>query len=95
MSKTRMISLALTLLVLFGSSTFTGSDVQEGDEAALLRAASGGSVDTVRLLLDKGVNAYNRTNVWVYTFKFEQSPPTRTGISQLPFFPTIGVEFEF
>lgn len=41
------------------------------------------------------VNAYNRTNVWVYTFKFDQSPPTRTGISQLPFFPTIGVEFEF
>ena len=41
------------------------------------------------------VNAFNRTNVWVYTFKFDQSPPTRTGISQLPFFPTIGVEFEF
>ncbi len=41
------------------------------------------------------VNAYNRTNVWVYTFDFDRSPPTRTGFSQLPIFPTFGVEFEW
>lgn len=41
------------------------------------------------------VNAFNRTNVWVYTFDFERAPPTRTGFSQLPIIPTIGVDFEW
>lgn len=41
------------------------------------------------------VNAFNRTNVWVYAFEFDRSPPTRSGLSQLPFFPTAGVAFEF
>lgn len=41
------------------------------------------------------VNAYNRTNVWVYSFDYDRAPPTRTGFSQLPILPTIGVEFEF
>lgn len=41
------------------------------------------------------VNVFNRTNVWVYSFNYDVSPPTRTGFSQLPFFPTIGVEFEW
>ncbi|MDJ0766968.1 MAG: TonB-dependent receptor, partial [Myxococcota bacterium] len=41
------------------------------------------------------VNAYNRTNVWVYSFNYDRAPPTRTGFSQLPILPTIGVEFEF
>jgi hypothetical protein len=41
------------------------------------------------------VNVYNRTNVWVYSFNYDVSPPTRTGFSQLPIFPTIGVEFEW
>ncbi len=41
------------------------------------------------------VNVFNRTNVWVYSFNYNVSPPTRTGYSQLPFFPTIGVEFEW
>jgi len=41
------------------------------------------------------VNAYNRSNVWVYSFDYDRAPPTRTGFSQLPILPTIGVEFEF
>jgi len=41
------------------------------------------------------VNVFNRSNVWVYAFDFDRSPATRSGISQLPFFPTIGVEFTF
>jgi hypothetical protein len=41
------------------------------------------------------INAYNRRNVWVYTFNYDRSPPTRTGLSQLPMLPTIGVEFEW
>jgi len=40
-------------------------------------------------------NVLNRTNVWVYSFNYNVSPPTRTGYSQLPFFPTIGIEFEW
>jgi hypothetical protein len=41
------------------------------------------------------VNVLNRTNVWVYSFRYDESPPTRSGLSQLPFFPTFGVEFVF
>jgi len=41
------------------------------------------------------VNVFNRTNVWVYSFRYDQSPPTRSGLSQLPIFPTFGVEFVF
>ncbi len=41
------------------------------------------------------VNVFNRSNVWVYSFRYDRSPPTRTGLSQLPFFPTFGVEFTF
>jgi hypothetical protein len=41
------------------------------------------------------VNAYNRANVWVYSFDYDRAPPTRTGFSQLPILPTIGVEFEW
>jgi hypothetical protein len=41
------------------------------------------------------VNAYNRQNVWVYSFDYNRAPPTRTGFSQLPILPTIGVEFEW
>jgi len=41
------------------------------------------------------VNAYNRANVWVYSFDYDHAPPTRTGFSQLPILPTIGVEFEW
>ena len=41
------------------------------------------------------VNAYNRGNIFVYLFDYEDAPATRTGISQLPFLPSFGVEFEF
>ncbi len=39
------------------------------------------------------VNLYNRRNVFLYTFDYGTRPPTRSGYSQLPFFPTFGVEF--
>ena len=41
------------------------------------------------------VNAFNRSNVWVYAFDYNRAPPRRTGLSQLPFFPSVGVEFEW
>lgn len=41
------------------------------------------------------VNAYNRRNVFVYRFDYRATPPTRTGLTQLPLLPTLGVEFEF
>ena len=41
------------------------------------------------------VNAYNRRNVFLYFFDFDNSPVTRTGVSQLPFVPTFGLEFEW
>lgn len=41
------------------------------------------------------VNVNNRQNVFLYFFDFGDTPPTRTGVSQLPFLPAIGVEFEW
>jgi len=41
------------------------------------------------------VNAYNRQNVFVYLFDYTKTPATRSGYSQLPIFPTIGIEFEW
>ncbi len=41
------------------------------------------------------LNAYNRQNVFLYFFDFTESPVTRTGISQLPLLPTVGVEFRW
>jgi hypothetical protein len=41
------------------------------------------------------VNAYNRQNVFVYLFDYDDSPATRTGFSQLPLLPSFGVEFQF
>ena len=41
------------------------------------------------------VNVYNRSNVFIYLFDFEGNPATRTGFSQLPILPSIGLEFEF
>ena len=40
-------------------------------------------------------NAYNRRNVFLYFFDYLDVPATRTGVSQLPFLPTFGVEFSF
>jgi hypothetical protein len=41
------------------------------------------------------VNLYNRGNIFIYVFDYTNSPATRQGISQLPFIPSFGVEFEF
>lgn len=41
------------------------------------------------------LNVYNRKNVFVYFFDHDDTPPTRTGVSMIPFLPTIGVEVSF
>jgi hypothetical protein len=41
------------------------------------------------------VNAYNRRNVWIYQFDYEDNPPTSEAISQFPILPTIGVTVEW
>ena len=41
------------------------------------------------------VNAYNRKNVFVYTFDYSTEPASRSGFSQLPILPSLGVDFEF
>ena len=38
------------------------------------------------------VNLYNRQNVFFYTFDYTSAPATRSGFSQLPLFPSVGVE---
>jgi hypothetical protein len=40
-------------------------------------------------------NVYNRKNPFLYVFDFDEAPPTRTGVSQIPLLPTFGVEFWF
>ena len=41
------------------------------------------------------VNAYNRRNVFVYTFDYTSNPPERQATSQFPFLPSIGVTVVF
>lgn len=41
------------------------------------------------------VNAYNRKNVFVYTFDYTGNPPTRKATSQFPILPSVGVTVEF
>jgi hypothetical protein len=41
------------------------------------------------------VNLYNRRNVFVYTFDYSTVPATRSGFSQLPILPSLGLEFWF
>ena len=41
------------------------------------------------------VNVFNRRNVFAYTYDYGSAPPVRSGWSQLPAVPTIGVEFEW
>ena len=41
------------------------------------------------------VNAYNRQNVFIYTFVYEANPPTRRALSQFPFLPSLGVSVQF
>jgi hypothetical protein len=41
------------------------------------------------------LNAYNKRNPLFYFFNFENTPPTRSGVSMFPILPTIGVEVSF
>jgi hypothetical protein len=41
------------------------------------------------------LNAYARTNVFVYFHDYTRDPPLRRGFSQFPFFPSVGMEVEF
>jgi hypothetical protein len=41
------------------------------------------------------VNVYNRHNVFAYDFDYQNAPPSRSSISQLPFLPTVGLTVEF
>ncbi len=41
------------------------------------------------------INVYNQKNVLFYFFDYGASPPKRTGVSMIPFLPTIGFEVSF
>jgi hypothetical protein len=41
------------------------------------------------------VNAYNRRNVFIYTFDYTANPPEREATSQFPFLPSLGLTVEF
>jgi len=41
------------------------------------------------------LNAYARTNVFVYFYDYDQRPPLRRGLSQFPLVPTVGLEVAF
>jgi hypothetical protein len=41
------------------------------------------------------LNVYNRKNVLLYYFDYQDDPPRRWGISMFPVLPTIGVEVSF
>ena len=41
------------------------------------------------------VNAYNASNVFIYTFDYTKNPPTREAQSQFPFLPSIGLTVGF
>ena len=40
-------------------------------------------------------NLYNRKNVLLYFFDYDSEPPTRSGVSMIPFLPTLGVDVSF
>jgi hypothetical protein len=41
------------------------------------------------------LNVYNRRNVLFYFYQYDESPPTRAGISMFPLLPTVGLEVRF
>ena len=41
------------------------------------------------------INVYNQKNVLFYFFNYLDSPPTRSGVSMIPFLPTVGFEISF
>lgn len=40
-------------------------------------------------------NVYGRRNVFLYVFDYGSRPPTRSGVAQVPLFPSFGVEFKW
>jgi outer membrane receptor protein involved in Fe transport len=40
-------------------------------------------------------NVYNRRNVFVYVFDYGARPATRSGVAQVPLFPSFGIEFKW
>jgi hypothetical protein len=65
---------------------------QRLDLMASRRYSRGGTTITPYLQV---VNAYNRRNVFIYTFDYTSNPPERQATSQFPFLPSIGVTVEF
>ena len=41
------------------------------------------------------INVYNQKNVLFYFFNYQAVPPTREGVSMIPFLPTVGFEVSF
>jgi hypothetical protein len=41
------------------------------------------------------INLYNRRNVLFYFYQYDESPPSRAGISMFPIVPTVGLEVHF
>ena len=41
------------------------------------------------------INVYNQKNVLFYFYDYAATPPTRSGVSMIPFLPTLGVEVSF
>ena len=41
------------------------------------------------------INLYNAKNVFMYSFDYASSPPSRTAYSQIPFLPSVGVTIEW
>jgi Carboxypeptidase regulatory-like domain/TonB-dependent Receptor Plug Domain len=41
------------------------------------------------------VNAYNKRNVFIYSFDYTANPPTREATSQFPILPTVGLSVEW
>ena len=41
------------------------------------------------------INLYNRKNILFYFFDYDSEMPTRSGVSMIPFLPTLGVEVSF
>ena len=41
------------------------------------------------------LNVLNRRNVLFYFYQYDESPPTRAGLSMFPLLPTLGLEVRF
>jgi hypothetical protein len=41
------------------------------------------------------INMYNRENVFIYEWDFDENPAARTNIPMLPIIPTVGISTSF